>query len=159
MEVVWATKCWPNRVFAFLLSISEVNCRLAETQFTSQCTDSMLSYRKKLAYELIENAYIKREEIQEQLSRSPRRSRWLLEETGHGFVSVPPNKTFKDGRLVSSKSRYPQHKCSRCPREIRTYCRCTPGVYLCSSCFSEHVLVDADRLKCTSRFTIFNPNF
>ena len=64
MEVVWATKHWPNRVFAFLLSISEVNCWLAETQFTSQCTDSMLSYRKKLAYELIESAYIKREEIQ-----------------------------------------------------------------------------------------------
>ena len=72
MEVVWATKRWPNRVFAFLLSISEVNCWLAETQFMSQRTDSMLSYRKKLAYELIENAYIKREELQDQLSRSPR---------------------------------------------------------------------------------------
>ena len=35
MEVVWATKHWSNRVFAFLLSISEVNCWLAETQFTS----------------------------------------------------------------------------------------------------------------------------
>ena len=110
MEVVWATKHWPNRVFAFLLSISKVNCWLAETQFMSQHTDSMLSYRKKLAYELIENAYIKRDEIQEQLSRSPRQSRWLLEETGHGLVSVPPNKKFKDGWLVSSKSRYPQHK-------------------------------------------------
>ena len=105
MEVVWATKCWPNRVFAFLLSISEVNCWLAETQFTSRRTDSMLSYRKKLTYELIENAYIKREELQEQLSRSPRRSKRLLEETGHGLVSVPPNKKFKDGWLVSSKSR------------------------------------------------------
>ena len=115
MEVVWATKRWPNRVFAFLLSISEVNCWLAETQFTSWRTDSMLSYRKMLAYELIEIAYIKREEIQEQLSRSPRRSKQLLEETGHGLVSVPPNKKFKDGRLVSSKSRYPQHKCSQCP--------------------------------------------
>ena len=72
MEVVLATKCWPNRVFAFLLSISEVNCWLAETQFTSWHTDSMLSYRKKLTYELIENAYIKREELQEQLSRRSR---------------------------------------------------------------------------------------
>ena len=72
MEVVLATKCWPNRVFAFLLSISEVNCWFAETQFTSWHTDSMLSYRKKLTYELIENAYIKREELQEQLSRSSR---------------------------------------------------------------------------------------
>ena len=71
----------------------------------------MLSYRKKLAYELIENAYIKREELQDQLSRNPRQSKRLLEETGHGLVSVPPNKKFKDGRLVSSKSRYPQHKC------------------------------------------------
>ena len=26
LEVVWATKRWVNRVFAFLLSITEVNC-------------------------------------------------------------------------------------------------------------------------------------
>ena len=39
---------------------------------------SMLSYRKKLAYELIENVYIKREEIQEQLGRSPKMIKVLV---------------------------------------------------------------------------------
>ena len=33
LEVVWATKWWPNRVFAFLLAIMEVNCFLAESYF------------------------------------------------------------------------------------------------------------------------------
>ena len=36
IEVVWATKHWPNRVFCFLLSITEVNCFLAETYVTGQ---------------------------------------------------------------------------------------------------------------------------
>ena len=34
IEVVWATKQWPNRVFCFLLSITEANCFLAEGYFT-----------------------------------------------------------------------------------------------------------------------------
>ena len=29
LEVEWATKWWPNRVFAFLLSVTEVNAMLA----------------------------------------------------------------------------------------------------------------------------------
>ena len=33
LEVVWATKRWANRVFAFLLSITEVNCFLAQSHF------------------------------------------------------------------------------------------------------------------------------
>ena len=34
LEVVWATKRWADMVFAFLLSITEVNCFLAQLHFT-----------------------------------------------------------------------------------------------------------------------------
>ena len=36
IEVVWATKQWPNHVFAFHFAITEVNCFLSESHFTSR---------------------------------------------------------------------------------------------------------------------------
>ena len=61
IEVVWLTKQWPNCVFAFLLSITEVNCFLAESYFTSRKTESMMDFRKDLAHQLIENKYLVQE--------------------------------------------------------------------------------------------------
>ena len=34
IEVLWAAKQWSNRVFCFLLSITDLNCFLAESYFT-----------------------------------------------------------------------------------------------------------------------------
>ena len=48
VKVVWATKQWPNHVFAFLFVITEVNCFLLESHFTSRKHDSMMDYRKEL---------------------------------------------------------------------------------------------------------------
>ena len=44
IEVVWATKRRPNRVFCFLLSVTEVNCFLAESYSSGQKSDSMLDF-------------------------------------------------------------------------------------------------------------------
>ena len=97
-EVVSATKQWQYRVFAFLLSITEANCWLAECCFTKQKTGSMLDFRKKMAFELIENHYILEEEQkQAEDSRNRRQSKRLESERGHGLVSLPPNKKFCDG--------------------------------------------------------------
>ena len=85
IEVVWATKWWPNRVFCFLLSITEVNCFLAESCFTGQKSDSMLDFRKRLSLELIENAYMKEDNRVER-----QRSARIRERIGHGLVSLPP---------------------------------------------------------------------
>ena len=60
--MVWATKRWANRVFAFLLSITEVNWFLAESHFTDRKSGSMLEFWKQLAYEPIENDYLEKEE-------------------------------------------------------------------------------------------------
>ena len=89
IELVWATKQWPNRVFCFLLLITEVNCFLAESYFTGQNSDSMLDFQKHLLFELIENAYM-REEDRVEHHRLAR----IREGIGHGLVSLPPWKKF-----------------------------------------------------------------
>ena len=89
LEGVWATKRWPNRVFAFLMSITEVNCYLAESYFTSRKSNSMLDFRKSLLHQLIENEYFD-QEAESQLRRSSR----IQEGIGHGLMSLPLYKIF-----------------------------------------------------------------
>ena len=89
LEVVWATKRWLNRVFTFLLSITEVNCFLVESHFTSQKSGSMLDFRKQLAFELIEIVYVEQEE-----AALHHRSTRVQEGIGHGLLSLPPFKKF-----------------------------------------------------------------
>ena len=134
LEVVWATKRWANRVFAFLLSITEVNCFLAESHFTDRKSGSMLEFRKQLAYELNENDYLEKEE-----AAMRRRSTRIQEGIGRGLLSLPPFKKFVGTKIVTSMSKYPQKKCKYHKREVHMYCRCTPGVHLCSHCLAEHI--------------------
>ena len=89
LEVIWATKRWPNRVFAFLLSITEVNCYLAKSYFTSRKSNSMLDFWKSLLHQLIENEYFD-QEAESQHCRSTR----IQEGIVHGLMSVPPYKKF-----------------------------------------------------------------
>ena len=103
LEVVWATKRWANRVFAFLLSITEVNCFLAQSHFTDRKSGSMLEFRKQLAYKLIENDYLEKEE-----AALHRRSTRIQEGIGHGLLSLPPFKNFVGTKVVTSMSKYPQ---------------------------------------------------
>ena len=102
LEVVWATKRWANRVFAFLLSITKVNCFLAESHFTDQKSGSMMEFRKQLAYELIENDYLEKED-----TALRRRSTRIQEGIGHGLLSLPPFKKFVWTKVVPSMSKYP----------------------------------------------------
>ena len=100
--MVWATKRWANRVFAFLLSITEVNCFLAESHFTDRKSGSMLEFQKQLAYELIENDYLEKEEAALRCS-----STRIQEGIGHGLLSLPPFKKFVRTKVVTSMFKYP----------------------------------------------------
>jgi hypothetical protein len=55
IEETWATKWWPNRVFSFLLAVTEVNSKLAHEYFSEDPKQktSMLDFRQKLAEEMI----------------------------------------------------------------------------------------------------------
>ena len=55
MEETWGTKHWPNRVFAFLLAVTEVNVMLAATYFFKETYSGMLDFQKVLAKELIDS--------------------------------------------------------------------------------------------------------
>ena len=87
LEVVWATKRWPNRVFAFLMSVTEVNCYLAESYFTSRKSNSMLDFQKSLSHQLIENEYFDQE-----AESQHRRSTRIQEGIEHRLMSLPPYK-------------------------------------------------------------------
>ena len=54
MEKTWNTSRWENRVFAFILGISEVNAYLV-WKFFGGNTESLLEFRKQLAFELVFN--------------------------------------------------------------------------------------------------------
>ena len=85
IEVVWASKQWPNCVFAFLFVITEVNRFLSESCFTSWKHDSMMDYRKELTNLFIENQYLLQEELTEK-----QRSARIWQEISHGLVLLPP---------------------------------------------------------------------
>ena len=63
----------------------------------------MLEFRKQLAYELIENDYLEKEE-----AALRHRSTRIQEGIGHGLLSLPPFKTFVRTKVVTSMSKYPQ---------------------------------------------------
>ena len=56
LEQTWATKWWPPRVMAFILSITEVNVNLAHAYFCkNKDTLSSLEFTKKMAYTMLMN--------------------------------------------------------------------------------------------------------
>ena len=57
LEVVWATKNWPNCVFSFLLLVTEVNVNLAAMYFCGQNQMGQVKFCKLLAQNLIYNTH------------------------------------------------------------------------------------------------------
>jgi hypothetical protein len=136
MEETWNTGRWPIRVFTYLLSTSEVNANLGESQFgAAEETRPQLEFRRLLARDLINNAYL----TMEQQGESPgRKSKRIRESHGHELVHIPRGKKFQGARLVKSKSNYAFNFCSCHAKRVRTYCKCTPGLLLCTVCFATH---------------------
>lgn len=136
-ERVWGTKLWKDRIFAFLIAVTEVNCRLAYEYFNNKEFDSTLAFRKLFAQELINNQYYINEQADP--GERVRRSARLNSNTNHELLSIPPGKKFLDGKIVDSITKYALAKCSTCKKRTRSYCRCTPGVRLCTECYAIHI--------------------
>lgn len=134
LEVVWATKEWEKRVFTFLLAITEVNVMLASVYFYNKSKISMLQFRKEFSKELIYNNIIMKEQDMEakRVLRSSKQS-------AHELIRLPKNKKFKGCRLVSSNMEYGQYKCFGCKKKIRTYCKCSPGLFYCADHYGIHI--------------------
>ena len=138
LEETWATKWWPNQVFAFLLGVTEVNANLAFSYFYGGEKEEQLTFRRKLAKELIYNEYLAQERAQRR-QRQPQDSR-LSTTDAHRHATLAQFRKFSGTEMVQSLSRYPLHKCSTCPKRIRKYCTCSPGTYRCADCYVVHLV-------------------
>ena len=103
--VVWATKWWPNRVFAFILSVTEVIAMLAYKHFCKEEVDSMLGFRTILAEVLVSNPFYKEED------ESPRGSSRLTKTAEHRVFRLPKGKTFFGTEVVDAEISHPQSTC------------------------------------------------
>ena len=134
MEETWKTTRWPCRVFCFLLAVTEVNCRLVLTNLYNQPECSQQEFRKQLSRELLQNKY--QLQYRSQRTRKSRR----INQPDHCLLSLPKNRTFRKTSIVYCKTAYIQLVCSGCGNHrIRTYCPCSPGKVICTSCFADHI--------------------
>ena len=139
-EDTWVTVTWAFRVFAFLLAITEVNLYLflrwkCWRTLHENCP-TLHQFRKRLAFCLIENKYFVSEEAEKKVLRSSTSKQ-------HKIERCPTfAKKFSLGKWdCSAKAMYQQHRCTgrKCKKMIRTFCKCSPGVWLCDDCFSTHL--------------------
>ena len=141
IEETWVTHRWPIRVFSFILAISEVNTWLAFRYFVwgpqkIAKFPTIHNFRRRLAMNLINNRWIV-ESAEQRLSRKRK-----LET--HSFCTAPPHaKNFCSGNWdVSAKSKYQQYHCktNQCSKQVRSYCSCRVGHWMCQSCHQCHVV-------------------
>ena len=93
IEKTWKTKWWPNRVFAFLLALTEINCLLVWVNILKHDPIETLEFWKMLAKELINNPY-RKEEVQKKQT-----SAQLAGMLQHGLVHIPRRKNSKGQNL------------------------------------------------------------
>lgn len=138
IEQTWRTHRWVNRVFAFLLAISEVNAFLAFRFFIWDSEDKMelLQFRRQLALALINNEWHGDDTVESPATRK----RKLI----HSMTCAPTHASkFLNGNWIcKAKAPYQQHVCrgQRCKKQVRSHCACAPGHWLCVDCFQKHVL-------------------
>ena len=145
LEETWRTHRWENRVFAFILAITEVNAFLAFRYFVWKGDDkgtTILAFRRMLSRALIFNeCYMDDDKENDSSSANKRRRPGRGYDQHHVLLHAPPHASkFADGRWVlTCKDKCQQHKCTSCYSRIRTCCSCSPSQWMCVSCHTEHV--------------------
>ena len=132
-------------LFAFILSITEVNMFLAYRYFVWCSTDykqpTFLQFRKQLAKALIYNEHLPNEEEVSPERRCSKRQRAIV---GHHKETAPLRaKSFVAGRWdTTAKDKYQRYTCKTpdCTVRCRTYCACAPGHWLCDLCVADHFI-------------------
>ena len=101
LEETGKTTRWANRVFAFILAVSEVNAYLAMRYF-GELKMTQLEFRKKLAFKLIHNTLESGTE-----EERPERRRNTRQNTLHNIITAPPHSGFEGGKWVKKyKQKY-----------------------------------------------------
>ena len=144
LEETWVTFRWVNRVFAFLLAVTEVNLylylRYTVWKNSTEEMPTLHQFRKRLAFALIENKWIVKED-EEVKRRSKRKGHQ------HEHRTCPVHaRAFVCGKWdCTAKSKYQQHICktSGCKSPTRLFCSCNPGFWMCKHCFPKHIALVA----------------
>ena len=137
IEETWRTNRWPCRVFSFILALTEVNAFNAMKYFGSY-QGTQWEFRKKLAYQMIHNAYDVDTKKKGQKQRRNMRSG-----THHELMSAPPFSKFIGSKWSRKyRMKYQQHTCNSigCKNRVRTVCTCSKHIWRCSECFSKHCI-------------------
>ena len=141
LEETWVTHQWPIRVFSFLLAVTEVNIYKAFSYFAwskEQAPDSILAFRKLLALSLINNDFLRLEEARNLRSRGKKKK------MDHSIETAPPHASaYVNGRWrKNAKAKYQQFVCKTrgCKKQVRTYCCCGVGHWMCKDCHYTHLV-------------------
>jgi hypothetical protein len=147
IEGTWITSRWANRVFSFILAISEVNSFLAFQYFIWKPAGlvnhmTLHQFRRKLALKLIYNDFLKTDE---EIRKTKRRKKEDKDQfVAHALLTAPPYaKNYLNGKWnCTAKKMYQQYTCKGigCKKLVRTFCRCSPGTFLCGSCHTIHLI-------------------
>ena len=130
------------RVFSFLLAVTEVNAFLAYRFFCRpDPVPTLQQFRHKLAWELIKNKWLAKEDLDESHVVS----------MVHQLMVAPNNATkYANGRwLCNAKQPHQNYPCSfkQCgkpPKRIKTYCSCCPKKWICKFCHAAHVVSESE---------------
>ena len=143
IEATITTIRWEIRVFSFVLAVTEVNAYLAYRFFCHpDPVPTLQQFRHKLAWELIKNKWLAREDLDES----------HLVSTVHQLMVAPLNATkYVNGRwqcyAKQPHQNYPctfKH-CGKPPKRIKTYCSCCPTKWICKYCHAAHVVSELKR--------------
>ena len=135
LEASWGTTIWENRVFSFILAISEVNAFLGRRYFHDVEAELQIDFRRKLSMELI--MYMDELDDDRNNVQGPITRRMAC----HDLKTAPVFSKFLEGRWVRCTKRpHQQFTCSEqnCTRRIRTYCTCSPQLWRCTQCYAIH---------------------
>ena len=159
IEKSWRTIKWEKRVFAFVLAILEVNAWLAMRYLFCDLNMKLLDFRTNLACQLVYNPWLEKESAglekdDEVVNIKKRKSSRINMDLTHEFCSAPPfGKTFTtDGKwILTDKNAYQKKVCKGegCKKQVRTYCSCCVGHWMCPQCYGFHMR-DVGNLKSNS---------
>ena len=143
IESTWSTHEWSNRVFAFLIAITEVNAFKFFRYFVWKEHEKMSlhKFRKELALNLIYNDELDEKECQIH-EKEQRKKQNNPTQAAHSLMKAPIGAhDFVRGEWkFQSKRKYPERTCTgyNCKNRVPTYCSCDRGRWMCVSCWGDH---------------------
>ena len=140
LDAAWATKSWEQRQLTFFLSIAEVNALNSQARGRNAPALPTLTFRKKLAQQMIENK-LNDDGVRLQSPIRPKKRVSDVSMDEHVLDTRPVfsgawDSATKNFRPVSTK--YCKTVCASCTKLTRQYCRCNKKVSMCWNCFADH---------------------